>query len=74
MTLKTYLFPEVAGHGEITEWVPADVARELLEALEKSKSIAENCQRQARDAFMYEHFASSVEQSEKAIKKSCGEL
>ena len=35
MTLKTYLFPEVAGHGEITEWVPADVARELFEALEK---------------------------------------
>ncbi|WP_341232412.1 hypothetical protein [uncultured Methylophaga sp.] len=32
MTLKTYLFPEVAGHGEITEWVPADVARDLLEA------------------------------------------
>jgi hypothetical protein len=32
--MKTYLFPEVAGHGEITEWVPADVARELLEALQ----------------------------------------
>lgn len=33
MTLKTYLFPEVAANGEITEWVPADVARELFVSL-----------------------------------------
>lgn len=31
--MKTYLFPEVAANGEINEWVPADVARELFDVL-----------------------------------------
>lgn len=31
--MKTYLFPEVAANSEVTEWVPADVARELFDVL-----------------------------------------
>ncbi|HAD32197.1 MAG TPA: hypothetical protein DCE77_11530 [Methylophaga sp.] len=71
MTLKTYLFPEVAGHGEITEWVPADVARELFEALEKVVVL----QKSHYGYAMQLHLAmiDAVKPAEKAIKKACGE-
>lgn len=47
--MKTYLFPEVAGHGETTEWVPADVARELLEASQKVLAGLDRRIRYAKD-------------------------
>jgi hypothetical protein len=64
MTLKTYLFPEVAGHGEITEWVPADVARELLDALNLF----------VNNSTVQTNHPVTCEIAEDAIKKSCGEL
>jgi len=58
-TVKTYLYQEVYGHKEITEWVPADVARELLEALRDMVSDRDDLS----DATV--HFAKC------AIKKAC---
>jgi hypothetical protein len=66
--MKTYLFPEVAGHGEIVEWVPADVARELLEITKAVAHIGVD--------FGYGEFQlndSHIEKAREAIKKSCGE-
>lgn len=36
--MKTYLFPEVLADLKTDEWVPANIARELFEALVQIKS------------------------------------
>lgn len=56
--MKTYCFEEVLAHGEITEWVPADVARELLEALNDVVQISDR----KHDAW---------DRAKLAIKKAC---
>jgi len=39
--MKTYCSEEMVGYPEIVEWVPADVARELLEALNDVVQISD---------------------------------
>ncbi len=65
--MKTYLFPEVVG-SDVDEWVPADVARELLEITKAVAHIGVD--------FGYGEFQlndSHIEKAREAIKKSCGE-
>lgn len=63
MTLKTYIYQEVAGHGEITEWVPADVARELLEVLS-------DCVESLGNEFALP--LDVIDDAKSAIKNACG--
>ena len=64
--MKTYLFPEVIGHGEITEWVPADVARELLEGCIKAEELLEPFE---ESGFLGNEALNKVRSG---IKKACG--
>jgi hypothetical protein len=70
MTMKTYCSEEMVGL-ECNEWVPADVARELLEALQRLVVLQKNHYGHA----MQLHIAmiDAVKPAEKAIKNACGE-
>jgi len=71
--MKTYLFPEVAGHGEITEWVPADVARELFNALQKIIALnVTYCEDRYGDISKAEDMGCVIV-ARQAIKNACGE-
>tara|TARA_R110000787_G_scaffold194120_1_gene305689 strand:- start:11237 stop:11452 length:216 start_codon:yes stop_codon:yes gene_type:complete len=69
--MKTYLFPEIAGHGEITEWVPADVARDLLDALQTVVDMnVQYCKARYGDKSKAEEMGCVIV-SREAIKKAC---
>ncbi len=68
--MKTYCSEEMVGL-ECNEWVPADVARELLDGLQKLVSLQKNHYGYA----MQLHIAmiDAVKPAEQAIKHACGE-
>lgn len=64
--MKTYLFPEVVG-SDVDEWVPADAARELLEAFSDLIYHWESNLNNLDSGAEYESYLSAKE----AIKKAC---
>ncbi|HCC80413.1 MULTISPECIES: hypothetical protein [Gammaproteobacteria] len=79
--MKTYCFEEVLAHGEITEWVPADVARDLLENLSElieannklhQAGVSHGISGELNMALCIQENVES--KSREAIKKACGEL
>lgn len=78
--MKTYCSEEMVGYPEIVEWVPADVARELLDMLGSASNLIGALMMEIDcECDGYAHTCGKLERNNKLheidllIEKACGE-